>query len=375
MTIRKIEVLDESEINFAKNILKAYGYSNITVVVEGGVTYVVGKKSVAVIDDENISHSSWRPAASLLKIVSQVNEIAPKRKKASDGTIGDQNHSATSDHQPKIKDGGQGIVTAADITHDPDRGCDCKSIASSLEKSRDERIKYVIWDRKIMSSEVSPWTWRNYTGSNPHDKHIHISVRPEKKFYDDPRDWDLSDLRKFGAMDGDFTTSKLAWGAHVDAAFKAKVINISAGLDIDPNELMAVIAFESARTFSPSVVNSVSKAVGLIQFMPTTAASLDTSSKELAAMSAVEQLDYVEKYLRSFNKKLRDIYDLYACVLWPKAIGKEKSYVLFSSGVNKSAYQNNKGLDANDDGVVTKAEAASKVIDHLEEGMRSSNLG
>jgi len=375
MEPRKIEVQDDSEIQFAKNVLKSLGYTSITVVQENGKQYVVGKMAAAAGgSDLEASHSGWRVAGSLLKLISQVNDIAPKRKKASDGTIADQNHPTTSDHQPKIKDGGQGVVTAADITHDPTRGCDCNLIASSMEKSRDERIKYVIWNRRIMNSQVSPWTWRAYNGSNPHDKHIHVSVRSEKKYYDGSADWDLGDMRKAHALSA-AAGAKIAWGAHVDAAFKDKVIGISAGLGVDPSDLMAVMAFESARTFSPSVKNEISGAVGLIQFMPKTAKSLGTSSSALAAMTAVQQLDFVEKYFKSFSAKLNGIYDLYACVLWPRAIGKEKSYVLFSTTQNKKAYKANKGLDANDDGAVTKAEAASKVISHLEEGMRETNLG
>ena len=68
--------------------------------------------------------------------------------------------------------------------------------------------------------------------------------------------------------------SEMAWGKKVSPAFKRKVIEISAELGIDPNNLMAAMAFESARTFRADIQNARSGAVGLIQFMPATAKGL-----------------------------------------------------------------------------------------------------
>jgi hypothetical protein len=151
------------------------------------------------------------------------------------------------------------------------------------------------------------------------------------------------------------------------------VIAISANLGIDPNYLMAAMAFESARTFDPSIQNPTTKATGLIQFMPKTAVWLGTTIRALANMTAVQQLDYVEAYFEPHKNKLKDLNDLYMAILWPKAVGKPASYVLFAQGM--SAYKANKPLDANDDGSVTKAEAASKVHAHLVEGMRDEFRG
>jgi hypothetical protein len=136
---------------------------------------------------------AWRVAKSLEKLRSQVNARYPKRDKVSDGTIGDARHqaSSSSDHNPHVKDGTMGVVTACDITHDPADGCDAGLLASVLLASRDPRIKYVIWNRKITSGSAgpSPWVSRKYTGSNPHDHHFHLSVKAAKSFYDDARDW------------------------------------------------------------------------------------------------------------------------------------------------------------------------------------------
>jgi hypothetical protein len=80
---------------------------------------------------------------------------------------------------------------------------------------------------------------------------------------------------------------------------------------------------------------------------------------KVAGMDEVEQLDLVEKYLRPYASKIKNIDDLYMAVLYPKAIDKDAGFPLFKEGT--TAYRQNKGLDKDKDGVITKAEAASKV--------------
>lgn len=153
-------------------------------------------------DDEGIQINleeaprPWRVAKSLAALRSQVNAKYPGRSKASDGTIGDPAHqSRASDHNPWIVDGGEGVVTALDITHDPAHGCDSGRIAETLRTSRDPRIKYIISNARIASSSAKPgaaaWAWRPYTGSNPHRKHCHISVQSDKARYDSTAPWTL----------------------------------------------------------------------------------------------------------------------------------------------------------------------------------------
>jgi len=238
-------------------------------------------------------------------------------------------------------------------------------------------VKYIIWNRQICSSEVRPWTWRKYPGGNPHTKHIHISVLPQKAKYDDRRDWQLTQVQlerlamAFAAAAVE--DMELAWGKKVTAPFKRKVIEISAELGIDPNYLMAAMAFESARTFSANIQNSLSGAVGLIQFMPATAKGLGTSTAALKKMTPLGQLDYVRRYFLPSKGKLKDLSDVYMAILWPRAVGRPASYILFAQGSKQ--YQQNKGLDVNSDGVVTKVEAASRVQQHLLEGMRPELRG
>lgn len=139
---------------------------------------------------------AWRVARSLETLRNQVNVKWPNRSKASDGSIGDEAHaSRSSDHNPWVKDGTIGIVTAIDITHDPKSGCDSYALAEALLKSRDSRIKYVISNGKIAAGPdgPQPWVWRKYTGANAHAHHVHISVKADKAHYDDTRAWVIGD--------------------------------------------------------------------------------------------------------------------------------------------------------------------------------------
>lgn len=130
---------------------------------------------------------AWRVARALDTLLSQLNTMAPRRSKVSDGSIGDAAHaSRDSDHNPWYIVGGVGVVTARDFTHDPAGGLDCHWLASRLVASRDNRIKYVIWNRQIWT----PSAWRSYTGPNPHTSHLHLSVQPNASC-DDTRPWNL----------------------------------------------------------------------------------------------------------------------------------------------------------------------------------------
>lgn len=137
---------------------------------------------------------SWRVAKSLDRLLLQINAKWPTRRKSSDGSIGNAEHAArSSDHNPWVTDGDMGVVTARDFTHDPAHGFDSYAFAEHLRQTKDPRIKYVISNRHIFSSEISPWVWRAYNGSKPHDEHVHVSVSSSKPLYDSVKDWDIGD--------------------------------------------------------------------------------------------------------------------------------------------------------------------------------------
>ena len=104
------------------------------------------------------------PAA--IAVLRQATALRPKRKKASDGLLPSAAHlrkSPNSDHNTGY---------AVDLTHDPKNGIDCFDIYERLKS--DPRVKYLIFTGKI-------WSVKNgesrYTGSNPHNRHLHISIK------------------------------------------------------------------------------------------------------------------------------------------------------------------------------------------------------
>jgi hypothetical protein len=117
-----------------------------------------------------------RVAGAAQSILTQASRAWPNRSTASDGTLGDASHSAReSDHNPD----GNGIVHAADLTHDPAHGVDAHAWAEATRKrvkaGQERRVTYQISNRRIYS-ENSGWNWIPYSGSNPHEHHVHTSV-------------------------------------------------------------------------------------------------------------------------------------------------------------------------------------------------------
>jgi len=113
----------------------------------------------------------WNLAPSLIAMVNEANKIAPKRSQASDGSIGDQAHKQrNSDHNPS-----GGYVHGVDITHDPKNGMDIHAHARNIAARMDPRIEYIISNGMIWERETKKW--KKYTGTNPHNKHAHFSVR------------------------------------------------------------------------------------------------------------------------------------------------------------------------------------------------------
>ena len=104
------------------------------------------------------------PAA--IAVLRQATALRPKRKKASDGLLPSAAHitqSPNSDHNTGY---------AVDLTHDPVNGIDCVELFIKLQE--DKRVKYLIFQGRIWSQEKGV---KEYTGSNPHNKHLHISIK------------------------------------------------------------------------------------------------------------------------------------------------------------------------------------------------------
>ena len=129
------------------------------------------------------------------------------------------------------------------------------------------------------------------------------------------------------------------------------IARVANQIGVDPNDLAAVISFETAGTFSPSVKNPKSSATGLIQFMSGTGGTkgkyYGMSRDQFSSLSFDEQMQYVKKYFqeRGFNgKKKRDVADTYTAVT---GYGYKRG---------SKAYQLNKVWDSNNDGYIEKGE-------------------
>lgn len=132
---------------------------------------------------------SWYLAKSLVQLKAEIDALAPDRNTSTDGDIGDKAHqSRKSDHNPS-----NGVVKALDITHDPAHGVDGAYITEQMRLSRDKRIKYVIYNRRIFGDEgnsgsAQPWEWHSYDKDNPHTAHFHVSVDGN---FDDSGAWGI----------------------------------------------------------------------------------------------------------------------------------------------------------------------------------------
>lgn len=168
----------------------------------------------------------------------------------------------------------------------------------------------------------------------------------------------------------------IAWGAKVSETFRDRVWWISETLEVNPDDLMACMAWESAESFRPDIRNAAgSGATGLIQFMPSTAVALGTSTTKLARMSAEDQLNYVYKYFRPYAGRLKNVGDVYMAILWPSGVGKSDDYVLWNKATKPTTYRQNAGLDLNKNGAITRGECLVKINEKLAKGLKPGYVG
>lgn len=134
--------------------------------------------------------------------------------------------------------------------------------------------------------------------------------------------------------------------------FISRTKEIARLIGADYGDLITVMYIESR--LNPRARNQYSGATGLIQFLPSTAESLGTTVEELATMSNVEQLDYVERYFRPYAGRVGTLEDLYFAVFFPAAMGKPDNYILQTKTQSAELIgRQNPILDTNKDGVIS----------------------
>lgn len=110
--------------------------------------------------------ADWYLAPSLSILQAELNVRWPRRKKP-DGTIGDRAHqNRTSSHNPNKR----GSVNGIDISNE---GIDVPYVVRAAIKH--PSTWYVI-SKGYIYSRTYNFAKRRYTGSNPHNTHIHISI-------------------------------------------------------------------------------------------------------------------------------------------------------------------------------------------------------
>ena len=283
------------------------------------------------------------------------------------------NYSSTSDEIKKLSS--SILMYQQNIAALTDKMNSIRAKAVSQDKSLNRTIKslnaQLEAEKTALANDISAYTAQMETLSGA--KEYADSVTPSDPEYSEKYDEDASKYCKgseelkqmwmqkwtkdLGASKAEAKIQKLG-----GQAFFNKVFEISQRLHCDANALMGVMNSESG--VDPSRGNAAGgSAVGLIQFMPRSAQAIGTTSSALKQMSAIEQLDYVEKMI-NYSKKIGGISSdqnldsatLYTLVFLPAYAKRE---VLASSG--HKYYEHNKGLDLNKDGVISKADMAARV--------------
>lgn len=141
--------------------------------------------------------ADWYLAPMLETGRTEVNARWPNRDKTSDGTIGDEAHQGTtSDHNPNQR----GSVNAWDIDID---GIDIRLILAHFEKL--PGAHYWIFNRQIADAD-NDWRPIQYTGSDPHTLHAHLSIRQSATAEQDTRPWGI-----YPTEEEDLTPEERQW--------------------------------------------------------------------------------------------------------------------------------------------------------------------
>lgn len=133
----------------------------------------------------------WQVVPSIETLGMQIEDARGPGTYPTDGTVASRAHDAaspTSHHSPD----GNGWVRAIDFGGSADF---IMSVVEAIRLSEDPRIVYVIHNGRIFSSYakngIAPYTWRHYSGSNPHVHHAHVSVRHDVPGDDAP--WSIGE--------------------------------------------------------------------------------------------------------------------------------------------------------------------------------------
>lgn len=167
---------------------------------------------------------------------------------------------------------------------------------------------------------------------NPNWQEIAQDLWYEKQTIDNHiSDWSLNlSLKSWDIINGDSLESwdYLKWNELLqNQEFMNKLNQVAINIWANVDDLIKIMRAESS--LDPRIMNSQTKATWLIQFMPNTARDLWTTIWKIRWMTALEQLDLVERYFlknsRGYN--LDSITKLYQVVFFPASLWKDQSWV------------------------------------------------
>ncbi len=194
-------------------------------------------------------------------------------------------------------------------------------------------------------SEDERTGWRNFLLRMPPE------VREEYELYrhdagDDEAEADVIGGPRSAELAGSGDPEGVVGGGAFDDELEAQAMES----DLDPAKIRRVMGPESGG--SASARNPESGATGLIQFLPSVARGLGTTTDELAGMSSSEQLPYVMKYLSDRGVTSDSPQSDYVlAVAAPAFIGRPAHAVVYRKGTK--AWEQNPGWRPADGGDIT----------------------
>ena len=176
-------------------------------------------------------------------------------------------------HQQRKSDHNDG--NAFDLTHDRAHGVDC--MALSRQAILDARVTYVIWNREIFNRDRATEGWRPYDGTNPHNHHMHVSIKASAR--NDVSKWPWSCVSGYVAFPG-HSLKEGSSGPDV-AAIQNRLAELGYGVKADgrfgAKTKQALMQFQRDSKLTPDGVGG-GKTWAVLMAGPARRASLSTTS-------------------------------------------------------------------------------------------------
>lgn len=139
-----------------------------------------------------------------------------------------------------------------------------------------------------------------------------------------------------------------------------KIVEVGNNLEppVDSAWIANVINFETAYTFDASTTNAIG-ATGLIQFLDSTAKDLGTTTKDLGAMPAVDQMDFVQEYFQrkiEENGPIENANDAFMAVFYPPAMGAGPDFSIYDHAARTRGVQFAEDIKNGNRGITTSGQ-------------------